>query len=176
MFPILETERLLLREIVTEDAPTIYQALSNPEVVRFYGQEALTNIIEAQQIIGLFATQFAEKRGIRWGIQRKGEKSLIGTVGFHAWSPKHKRVEIGYELDQPYWGKGYAKEAITAAINYAFQEMDITRIGAVVFTENKASYELLLKLGFQQEGVLQNYLYQYGIPNNANLYSLLKPV
>ena len=74
MFPILETERLLLREIVTEDAPTIYQTLSNPEVVRFYGQEALTNIIEAQQIIGLFATQFAEKRGIRWGIQRKGEK------------------------------------------------------------------------------------------------------
>lgn len=174
MFPILETERLLLREIVIEDANAIFHCFSNNDVTRFYGQDTLTSVEEAKQFVDFFAKSYKEKRGIRWGIELKGTQEMIGTIGFNAWSPKHKRAEIGYELHPQHWRKGYAKEAVSKVITYGFNELELTRIGAVVFIDNKASNELLTKLGFEQEGVLKKYMYQNGVPYDVNVYSLVK--
>jgi [ribosomal protein S5]-alanine N-acetyltransferase len=174
MFPILETERLLLREIVKEDAQSIYDCFSNNDVTRYYGLDPLPSIEQAKELVEFFAKNYKEKRGIRWGIEIKGRKEMIGTVGFNAWSPKHKRAEIGYELHPEYWRKGYATEAVSEVISYGFKELDLTRIGAIVFIENKASNELLTKLGFQKEGVLRNYMYQNSVPYDTYVYSLLR--
>jgi [ribosomal protein S5]-alanine N-acetyltransferase len=176
MFPILETERLLLREIVKEDVQGIFDCFSKSDVTRYYGLDTFTNIEQAIELVELFAKNYKEKRGIRWGIEIKGKKGIIGTIGFNAWSPKHKRAEIGYELHPEYWRKGYATEAVSEVISYGFNELDLTRIGAVVFLENIASNKLLTKLGFQLEGVLRNYMYQNGVPYDTNVYSLVKQV
>lgn len=174
MFPSLETARLKLREIVSKDAQSVFDCFSNDEVTRYYEQESLTSIEQAEQLIQFFSRNYREKRGIRWGIELKGKEGLIGTIGFNAWSPKHKRAEIGYELHPHYWRFGYATEAASQIISYGFSELDLTRIGAVVFNENHSSQELLIKLGFQKEGVLRNYMYQNGVPYDTNVYSLLK--
>ena len=174
MFPILETERLLLREIIKEDAQSIYNCFSNNDVTRYYGLDTLTSFEQAEQFVDLFSKNYIEKRGIRWGIEIKDKEGIIGTIGFNAWSPKHKKAEIGFELNPKYWQKGYATEAVSKVISYGFEEFDLTRIGAVVFIENKASNELLRKLGFEKEGVLRNYLYQNGEPHDTYIYSILK--
>ena len=174
MFPIIETERLLLREIIKEDAQSIYNCFSNNDVTRYYGLDTLTSIEQAEQFVDLFSKNYIEKRGIRWGIEIKDKEGIIGTIGFNAWSPKHKKAEIGFELNPKYWRKGYATEAVSKVISYGFEEFDLTRIGAVVFIENKASNELLRKLGFEKEGVLRNYLYQNGEPHDTYIYSILK--
>jgi ribosomal-protein-alanine N-acetyltransferase len=176
MFPILETERLLLREIVKEDAQGIFNCFSNNDVTRYYGQDTLTSIEQAKQFVEFFAKNYNEKRGIRWGIEIKGYQGIIGTIGFNAWFTKHKRAEIGYELHPEYWQKGYATEAVSEVISYGLKELDLTRIGAIVFIENIASNELLTKLGFEKEGVLRNYMYQNGVPYDTNVYSLLKSI
>lgn len=176
MFPELETERLLLKEIVNEDARGIFNCFSNDEVTRYYGQDTLTSLEEAKEFVDYFARSYKEKRGIRWGIQIKGQDDIIGTIGFNAWSRKHKRAEIGYELHPQHWRKGYAYEAASRIIAYGFSELGLTRIGAVVFTENKASDHLLSKLGFEKEGLLRNYMYQSGHPHDTNIYSLLASV
>lgn len=173
MFPELETERLFLREIVNEDALAIFNCFSNSEVTRYYGQEALTSLEDAREFVDYFAGIYKEKRGIRWGIQIKGQESIIGTIGLNAWSRKHKRAEIGYELHPQHWRKGYAYEAASKIIAYGFNELELTRIGAVVFTENNASDRLLSKLGFEKEGLLRNYMYQGGLPHDTHVYSLL---
>ncbi|MCJ8008623.1 GNAT family N-acetyltransferase [Lederbergia wuyishanensis] len=174
MFPILETERLRLRKIISTDAQAIFDCFSNNDVIRYYGQDTLTSLEQAEQFVEFFAKNYEEKRGIRWGIELREKEGLIGTIGFNVWSPKHKRAEIGYELHPYYWGKGYATEAISKVISYGFNELDLTRIGAVVFIENKPSNELLKKLGFKKEGILRNYMYQNGIPHDTNVYSLIK--
>ncbi|MBE4907631.1 GNAT family N-acetyltransferase [Bacillus luteolus] len=174
MFPILETERLELREIKQEDAENIFDCFSNEEVTRYYGQEPLTTKEQAHQFVEFFDKNYKENRGIRWGIQIKGTSTLIGTIGFNAWSSKHKRAEIGYELHPDHWRKGYATEVVSKVISYGFTELELTRIGAIVFIDNKASNELLLKLGFEKEGILRNYMYQNGMPHDTNVYSLLK--
>jgi ribosomal-protein-alanine N-acetyltransferase len=145
-------------------------------VTRYYGQDALTSVEQAKQFVEFFAKNYNEKRGIRWGIEIKGHQGIIGTIGFNALFTKHKRAEIGYELHPEYWQKGYATEAVSEVISYGFKELDLTRIGAVVFIENVASNELLIKLGFEKEGVLRNYMYQNGVPYDTNVYSLLKSI
>ncbi len=174
MFPILETDRLILRELNNEDAEGIFACFSNEDVMRFYGQEPLKEIEEAEKFIERFSRNFHEKRGIRWGIERKGTQEIIGTIGFNAWLPKHKRAEIGYEIHPKYWRKGYTSEAIAEVLSYGFEIMGLTRIGAVVFIENEASNQLLQKIGFQQEGILRNYMYQGGAAHDTYIYSLLK--
>lgn len=173
MFPILETERLRLREITMKDADGIFACFSNKDVTRYYGQETLERIEEAEAFVDFFANSFKEKRGIRWGIEIKGTEGIIGTIGFNAWSPKHRRTEIGYEIHPNHWRKGYASEAVLKVIQYGFDELHLTRIGAVVFIDNEASNQLLYKLGFQKEGVLRNYMYQNGLAYDTNVYSLL---
>ncbi len=96
MFPTLETERLVLREISKDDAEGIFACFSNENVTRYYGQDNLENIEQAEAFVYFFANSYKEKRGIRWGIEIKGTQGIIGTIGFNAWSPKHKRAEIGY--------------------------------------------------------------------------------
>lgn len=173
MFPELETTRLRLREITTDDKQSIFECFSNEQVVRYYGQETLVDIAQAQSLVDFFAKSYTEKRGMRWGIERKETQGLIGTVGFNLWSPKHKRAELGYELHPDYWRKGYTSEAIARVIQYGFQELQLTRIGAIVFMDNKASIELLTKIGFQQEGILRNYMHQNGKAHDTFVYSLL---
>ncbi len=174
MFPILETERLILREITQHDKEAIFSCFSNEELLKHYGQEAFTDMAEAEALIQLFSSNYKENKGIRWGIERKGTEGLIGTVGFHALSPKHKRAEIGYEIHPDHWRKGYISEAVKGILQYGFHELGLSRIGAVVFTENDASNLLLKKLGFEREGVLRDYMVQNDIAYDTYVYSLLK--
>lgn len=174
IFPILETERLLLREISRDDSEGIFSCFSNEHVTRYYGQEILVHIEQAEAIVDFFANSYKEKKGIRWGIELKGIQGIIGTVGFNAWSPKHKRAEIGYEIHPAHWRKGYTFEAVSKAIQFGFDEFGLTRIGAVVFKNNEASNKLLTKAGFQKEGVLRNYMYQNGEAYDTYVYSIIK--
>jgi len=174
MFPELETARLRLRELTEEDVPAIFRCFSNEALTRYYGQEPFADTQQAKQLIKQFAKNFEEKRGIRWGIERKDSNEVIGTVGFHLWSAAHQRAEIGYEIHPDYWRQGYTKEAVQKVIAYGFGDMNLNRIGAVVFLENEASSKLLIQLGFQQEGILRDYMYQKGQAHDTFIYSLLK--
>ncbi|MEC1260025.1 GNAT family N-acetyltransferase [Bacillus swezeyi] len=173
MFPNLETERLILREITLDDAEGIFACFSNDNVTRFYGQDSLETIDQARGFVDFFAKNFKEQKGMRWGIERKGEKGLIGTIGFNAWSPKHKRAEIGYEIHPDHWRKGYMSEAVSKILSYGSETLGLTRIGAVVFIENAASNNLLTKMGFQKEGILKKYMYQNGKAYDTYVYSFL---
>ena len=174
MFPELQTDRLLLREITQHDREDVFNCFSNEDVTKHYGLETFTVIAQAEALIDFFFKSFRENKGMRWGIERKGTPGLIGTVGFNALSPKHRRAEIGYEIHPDYWRRGYTSEAVTAVLRYGFDDLELNRIGAVVFTENNASNQLLTKLGFEREGALRDYIYQNGIAHDTYVYSLLK--
>ncbi len=155
MFPVLHTDRLVLRELTVNDAQAILNCFSNPDVLRHYGQNSLTSLDQVRLIINNFSKSYEEKCGIKWGIELKGQAGIIGTIGFQEWSTEHKRAEISYALFPESWGKGYALEAVNKVISFGFQEMELVRIGAIVLTENDASNKLLTKACFEKEGVLK---------------------
>lgn len=174
MFPTLETRRLLLREIKKEDAGDLFAYFSNKEVMQYYGQEAFTSVEQVEELIKHFSNNFQNQRGLRWGMQLKGTSRLIGTLGLNNLVLSHKRAEIGYEIHPEYGRSGYTSEAVEKVVSYAFVELKLNRLGAMIYLENEASNKFIQKLGFQHEGVLRKYYEQNGKAFDVNVYSIVK--
>ncbi|WP_176470275.1 GNAT family N-acetyltransferase [Terribacillus saccharophilus] len=173
-FQKLETERIVLDEVKMQDAPYVFAALSDRNVTKFYGMEPLQSIEEAERVISSFRCGLQEGRVIRWGMYCKEAGRFLGTIGLHQVNRSNRRAEIGYELHPDHWKKGFANEAMGAVLGYCFKELDLLRIGAMVYPENKASAALLEKQGFMKEGLLHSYYYHGGKTYDANVYALLR--
>ncbi|PWW26843.1 acetyltransferase (GNAT) family protein [Cytobacillus oceanisediminis] len=97
----------------------------------------------------------------------------MGLLALMLGLPNTNRAEIGYEIHPEHWRKGYTFEAVSKVIQYGFDELGLTRIGAVVFMNNEASIKLLTKAGFEKEGILRNYMYQNGEAYDTYVFSIL---
>jgi ribosomal-protein-alanine N-acetyltransferase len=152
MFPVLETERLQLRQVQQSDAPVVLKGYSDPLVnqhmsVEYYSLE------EVQTQLDWYSEIYRTGEGIWWAFCKKENPAfVIGNGGFHNYKPAHKCIELGYWILPDEQGKGYASEVIPAVCKYAFQAMDVHRIEAIVEGGNLASIQLLHKLGFTNEG------------------------
>ncbi|MGN7763373.1 GNAT family N-acetyltransferase [Paenibacillus helianthi] len=173
-FPILETERLILRQLKQDDAREVFQYFSLDEVTKFYDLESFTTINQAEALIGRWNQKFEENQGFRWGITLKSDHRVIGTCGFHGWMKKHSKAEIGYELTPEYWRKGIMTEANQKIIEFGFNELRLNRIEAFVEPENLSSRKVLEKKGFCEEGVLKEHYFWGNRFVDVVIYALLK--
>ncbi|MGF2615822.1 GNAT family N-acetyltransferase [Rossellomorea vietnamensis] len=173
-FPELETKRLNLVEITEKNQEAYFSIMSLDSVTKYYGMESLQKIEQAAEIIQSFRSGYESKRSMRWGITLKETGAFIGTAGLNNLQVRQKKAEIGFEIHPDYWRSGYTTEAVLAVINHAFEELQLFRIGAVTFLENRASFSLLEKLGFTKEGILRGYIFQNGVSHDTNVYSLLR--
>jgi ribosomal-protein-alanine N-acetyltransferase len=173
-FPEIETERLKLRLITKNDTENIFSILLSEKVTKYYGMYPMKDVSEAESLIEKFEKSFETSVAIRWGIELKECNKIIGTCGYHNYNKRHFRAEIGYELNSEFWGKGYAKEAVLAIINYGFNEMNLKRIEAVVYPENISSENMLKNMNFLYEGLLRKYAYFRDKHQDLNMFSLIK--
>jgi ribosomal-protein-alanine N-acetyltransferase len=173
-FPVLETDRLVLRKIESTDREALYKIFSSDKIMEHYGMFPYKDMSEVDILISNFSKAFEEQKSIRWAIELKEKRIVIGTCGFHNWNKKHLRAEVGYELNENYWRKGYIFEAITKLLEYAFYDLNINRVEALVYPENVASHLSLEKLGFQKEGLLKEYCIFRDKKQDLIMYSLLK--
>lgn len=153
--PRIETERLILREILETDAAALFDIFSDDAVTRYYDLATFTDISQAKQMIGRLAARNAEGELLRWGIILKENDRLIGTGGFNQFMRPWSRGGIGYDLAPAYWKQEYATEALRAMLQYSFAHEHLNRVEALVMPGNAASARVLEKLGFQREGVLR---------------------
>ena len=173
-FPIIETDRLVLRQITKDDAADIFTYLSDEKVMQYYGLEPFKSIEEALEEIEWYQSIFDENSGIRWGITLKGHGKVIGSCGFLNKVPQHYRSEIGFELSKDFWGQGIATEALEAVIKYGFEQLDLQRIQALIEPPNISSQKLVERNGFIKEGLLRNYEFTCGKFDDLFMYSLIK--
>lgn len=173
-FPDLETERLYLRQLAADDTAFIYRHFSDAQVTEFLMDEPpLASYDEAQAIINFFQDPETKTHN-RWGIERKSDRCLIGTIGFHRWEKTYHRCDIGYDLSPDCWGQGYMSEALRVVLRSGFERMDLNRMDAYIYTGNPRSYGLLEKFGFKKEGLLREYFYLNGVYYDHYLYGLLR--
>ncbi|WP_121612491.1 GNAT family N-acetyltransferase [Mesobacillus foraminis] len=173
-FPRLETKRLVLREVTTEDSNSLLKYLSDEEVMKYYGLNPFESINDALDEISWYQSIQKNKTGIRWGITLKDQGAVIGSCGFHNSVSQHFRTEIGFELSKDHWGKGIAFEAVQAIIRYGFEHLELQRIEALIEPPNSSSQRLVEKVGFIREGLLRNYEFTCGKFDDLYMYSLLK--
>lgn len=151
-FPVLQTERLLLRKVEQRDAPVVLQGYGDPLVNR-YMSVAYNSLEEVQAQLDFYNSIYAEGTGIWWAICLKADPStVIGNAGLNNYRSHHRCIEIGYWLLPAFQGKGYAAECVKIICEYAFAQLDVHRIEAIIEGGNDASIKLLDKLGFTCEG------------------------
>lgn len=168
-FPVLNTDRLILRKIEEEDAKDLYGYYSNPNVTRYLNWNGPHSIENAIEVINEWNKDYDDKNFIRWAITLKEVNTIIGTVVIATKDKSTKyglfthpitdTVCIGYELSEDYWNKGIMSEALEVVIDFVFNEIKTHRIQADIEPDNKSSYHLLQKMGFIEEGLLRKYLY-----------------
>lgn len=173
IFPILKTDRLDLVEIKQSHSADLFNLFGDENVTRFYNILPLTNEHEAQKPIDWFQSRFKDKLGIRWGIAIKGQKNIIGTIGFNNFTKRH-RANIGYDLQTEHWNNGYITEALKTVINFGFDQLEINRIEAEVMQGNITSEKVLEKLNFKKEGILREWMFWNGKYYDMTMFSLLK--
>lgn len=149
----LETERLILREIVLTDAEAMFKLDSNPNVHAYLGNNPIKSIDEAIAYIENLQNQYIQNGTGRFAVVLKKTNEFIGWAGIKFLTePENNHVnvyEIGYRLQEEYWGKGYGSEAAKAWLDYGFSAMKIEKMYASVNKENKASKRILEKIGMQ---------------------------
>ena len=175
-FPQLETKRLILREFRLDkaDQMALFTIFSDSRVTRYYNLKTFTQPEEAWRLLQRRRNRFWQGSGIRWAITLKEEDDLIGSCGFNSVNKKKQTGELGYELARPFWQQGIMTEAVTAAVDYGFTHLALRGIEAWVVPANRASANLLLKVGFQSEGVLPEKGYWDGRFHDLELFSLQK--
>ena len=173
-FPTIDTDRLLLREIVASDAPALFAIHGDAQAMRWFGSDPLTQTEQAEKLIEMFASwRHLPNPGVRWGIQSKVDGALVGTCGLFKWNRGWKSCIIGYELAEAAWGNGFMTEALSAALAWGFMHMELHRVEAQIHPENAASIKLAHRLGFVQEGHLREAGFWGGQHHDLLLFALL---
>ena len=146
---ILETERLLLREYVEEDAEAFFKLNSDPEVLRFVPDKRLLNVEQARQILVDHPIADYRKYGFGRGaciLKSTGEQ--IGLAGLK-YLEELGGVDLAFRLMPIHWGQGLATEASLASVRFGFSDLGLKRIIGLVMPENTASVRVLEKTGLR---------------------------
>ena len=149
----IETDRLVLRELLFSDVDGLFELESNPNVHLFVGNKPVTHIDECRAYVEFIHQQYKDFGTGRWAVILKETNEFLGWSGIKFITNEinnHKDFyEIGYRFIEKHWGKGYATEAGKAFIDYAFNEMKVDALYAYADAGNKNSRKILEKLGLK---------------------------
>lgn len=173
-FPVIETERLLLRRMTNDDVNEVFELRSNPETMKYIPRPLTKNNEDALAHIATINTNIDNNIGINWAITLKDNPKLLGIIGYYRMQPENYRAEIGYMLLPEFHGKGIIPEAVNRLITYGFKDLKLHSIEAVIDPENQASEKVLQKCGFVKEAHFKESDFYEGRFLDKVIYSLLE--
>ncbi len=153
-FPEIKTKNILLRQISDSDIDKIFEGLSHPSVIEYYGVNFKT-IEDTKEQMQWYKNLQQKALGIWWALCSADNEIFYGAAGLSDLSSEHAKAEIGFWLLPQFWGKGLMQEALPLVLNYGFNTYNLHRIEAFVENKNKSSKGLLQKLGFTYEGTMR---------------------
>lgn len=173
-FPVLETERLVLRNLNNDDLQQVFDIRSNADTMQYIPRPLAKTLDDAQGVIDMI-TGFTERNErINWAVTEKDNNKLIGIFGYVNFKPESYRGEIGYVLHHDYRGKGIATEALNATLKYGFDTLKLHSVEAIIRPDNDASISLVEKAGFVREALFKDYVFHDDRFWDEAVYSLIR--
>ncbi|MBM3430929.1 MAG: GNAT family N-acetyltransferase [Bacteroidetes bacterium] len=152
---IVETDRLILRELEHSDTHDLYEMDADPDVHLFIENNPVKSIDEITKVIKMLKKQYMENGIARWAVIDKSSNECIGWSGLkYVNQPINNHTnfyELGYRFKKKHWGKGFATESSTAILDYGFSNLNIANIFALTDPKNIRSKKVLHKLGFAHQ-------------------------
>ncbi|MFP2908753.1 GNAT family N-acetyltransferase [Pyxidicoccus sp. 3LFB2] len=173
-YPEFFTDRLRLRQPTLDDAGPLALIYGHPETARYINYPVSGGIAHMQEKLTRDLASASRGEGFRWVLCERGDDAPLGSVGLFNWSRVDRRAEVGYVLGIEQAGRGVMKEVMPALLRFGFEEMKLHRIEAHVDPDNGASLRVLIRSGFQQEGVLRDNVAYGESFRDSVLFSLLE--
>jgi ribosomal-protein-alanine N-acetyltransferase len=174
-FPVLETERLCLRQITEVDKNEIFALRSDKDIMQYVPRPLMKTMDEAVEHIQMITENIEKQEFINWGMALKSTSKIIGVIGFYRMQKENYRAEVGYMLHTDFHKKGIMKEAIDVVIAYGFTQMKLHSIEAVIDPRNTASENVLIRNGFVKEAHFrENFFYEGEFLDSAHYCLLAK--
>ena len=147
-FPILATEKLILRQLLINDEQEIFKLRSDIEINKYLDRQVSNTIDDARDFITKINENIIKNDSLYWAITLRDKNIFVGTICLFSFSDGDGKCEIGYELLTKFQGQGIMREAAEKVIDYAFNTINVQRIEAIFHRDNHKSINLLEKLLF----------------------------
>lgn len=173
-FPVLKTNRLILRSVELLDAPQIMSMHNNGRINEFIPRKPMKEISESEELIKTCLKGYQDENSISWAGVLNSKNEIIGTCGFRSINFENNSAEIGGELCADYWGKNLAYEAFRAIVDFGTNNMNLKSIEARIAPDNRGAIYLVSLLGFKKVAILKNEVNFEGKKPDMAIYSLSK--
>lgn len=168
---IIQTKRLYLRQLVQEDFPSIFLFLSDPKTM--YAYEHGFSKEEVQTLLDKQLCSYTVNNFGLWAVIKQETKTCIGLCGITLQLFRENSVpELGYIFQKEYWHQGYAAERALACKEYAFQDLALPQLYAIIRDTNFPSQKLAERIGMQKIDTIIKQYYGFTMPHHV--YTLKK--
>lgn len=170
--PYVIGDKLYLRPLDREDAPTLQRFINDPGVSR-------NLLVYRPYTLGMelayIENSVSSPTDLALGICLMSDDQLIGTTGLHGVHDKDRRADFGVAIgDERQWGKGYGTEVTRLMTQLAFERLNLNRVSLSVYEFNERGIRAYERVGFQREGVLRQYTFVDGAYHDAIVMSMLR--
>ena len=150
---MIETPRLVLREVVDGDLDRLATMFADPDVMRFIGEGGVLSRDRARRSIERQRTQYRELGFGEWATVDRETGAMIGLCGFIRWPDIDgtEELEVAYLLARESWGRGLGTEAASAIRDHATGELGRRRLVSCIYPDNLASARVATKIGMAYE-------------------------
>lgn len=172
----IETERLLLRKFVMDDAQNMFDNwVNDAKVTRYLQWKPHGDIQVTKNILNSWIDSYEKLDTYNWAIVFRENEQVIGSISVVGMSEIHEWFEIGYCLSNDYWNNGIMTEALKAVIKYCFENVGLNRVQSLHHIENPVSGKVMLKAGMKHEGRLKQYhLNNQGTFADCDFYGIVR--
>jgi [ribosomal protein S5]-alanine N-acetyltransferase len=176
-FPVLQTPNLVLRKLHSEDLNSLFQLYSDPSVSSSQERPPFEIIEEAAILLKQIKDTYKSTTGIRWGIEHRESGNIIGTIGIKSSVPvaAHGEIDIHFELVEQSRGKGFMAEALSSVVNFSLEVIQVHKISAAFFSDNRGIPHLLEKYMFLEEFKEMRYNPAMNSEVEYTIYSRINP-
>lgn len=169
----IRTERLILRKVRLDDAGIYFSRIGSREAVtRFMLWNPHMDVSESVASMEKVLRRYGQGRCYRWGIALPEDDSIIGIMELLRFDEENETCSFAYMLSDDFWGRGYGTEALGAALDFAFREMEVKAVEADHFAENEASGAVMRKAGMKYVGTEPGKYEKNGILYDAHAYRI----
>jgi ribosomal-protein-alanine N-acetyltransferase len=146
---ILETTRLILREIQKEDFDDLFRMNSDPQVMKYVGDGSTRDHDQMLRELDMLMSHYVRKPGLGiWATILKENNTFVGASGL-VYYDNTPEIEIGYRMLKEHWNKGYATEAAFGLLNYGFTSLRLKKIVSSAHVDNTPSRKVMEKIGMK---------------------------
>lgn len=151
---LIKGKRLYIRSFVPDDDDAYYDLAKNPHIGYLAGWKPHSSIKITRNVVSYFVLT-----NETFAICLKDSDEFIGTISLYSDTFRKNVVarDLGFSINEKFWGNGYAPEAVQMILKYAFDELNVEVVGVTHMTENIQSKRVIEKIGFTLEGLIRKY-------------------